>query len=101
MSSIAATTGAMSTEPSPPSTSIARRISRIVSTRRSSTSVVGWSIERRPSRSSTSRFSPAWATRSSCENARNPLVPLIVWIVRKTLAISARDPGSLSSATRS
>ena len=68
---------------------------------KSGPSVVDWSIERRPSRRSTSRLSPTCVTCSRRENARKPLVPLIVWIVLKMLLSSSRDPGVLSSATRS
>ena len=59
--------------------------------------VTGWT----PSRSRDSSDSPAWVSVSSRGKARNPLVPLIVWIVRKMREISSRDCGSCSRATRS
>ena len=98
---ICAMTSSTAMSPSTPPTSIDARISRTVSTIRSSTSVVCRSIARRPSRSWTRRFSPAWVTFSSNPNARKPLVPLMVWIVRKMLLSSSREPGEPSSATRS
>jgi hypothetical protein len=50
-----------------------------------------------PSRSLLERFSPTCATASSFVNPKNPQVPLIVWIVRNTLAKVARLCGSSSS----
>lgn len=87
------------TRPSP--ASIPASTLRTVSAIARSTDVVGSSMSRWPSRSSTRRFSPAWETRSRSVNARNPLVPLMVWMVRNTLLSRAREPGSLSSAMRS
>ena len=49
--------------------------------------VTGWT----PSRSRDSSDSPAWVSVSSRGKARKPLVPLIVWIVRKMREISSRD----------
>ena len=46
-------------------------------------------------------FSPTWVTSSSRLKARKPLVPLIVWIVRKMLDSRSRELGSCSRATRS
>ena len=46
-----------------------------------------------PSRSRASRFSPTWVSASSREKARKPLVPLMVWIVRKMLASRSRESG--------
>ena len=40
-------------------------------------------------------FSPTWVTSSSRLKARKPLVPLIVWIVRKMLDSSSREFGLL------
>ena len=48
-----------------------------------------------PSRSRESMFSPTWVTSSSRLKARKPLVPLIVWIVRKMLDSRSREFGLL------
>ena len=61
-------------------------------------------IEREPyyfSSNRLSRFSPTCATDSSFENPRNPQAPLMVWMVRKTLASVSRLAGSFSSRTNS
>ena len=54
-----------------------------------------------PSRSRESRFSPACVSFSSRAKPRNPQLPLMVWIVRKMLARSSLEEGSLSSFTSS
>jgi hypothetical protein len=56
---------------------------------------------RRPSRRRESRFSPLWVTASRREKPRKPQVPLIVWMVRKTLASVWREAGSASRTIRS
>ncbi len=54
-----------------------------------------------PSRSRLNRLSPAWVSPWSRVNPRKPQVPLMVWMVRKTLLSVGREVGSRSSETRS
>src|SRR4051812_28555324 len=98
---IVATVPATSTEPSPPEASMAASRARMVSTICSSASVRRGVRSSAPSRSRGSMFSPTCATSSSRLKARKPLVPLIVWIVRKMLESRSRERGSCSRATRS
>ena len=98
---IAATTAETSTGPSPPLASIEVSSERTVSTICSSTLVRAGVSASSPSRSRESMFSPTWVTSSSRLKARKPLVPLIVWIVRKMLDSRSRELGSCSRATRS
>ena len=74
---------------------------RTVSTICSSTSSAVGVRSQLPSRSRDSMFSPTWVTSSSRLKARKPLVPLMVWIVRKMLESRSREWGSCSRATRS
>ncbi len=74
---------------------------RTVSTIDSSASVIAGVITASPSRSRDSRVSPTWVSCSSRLKARKPLVPLIVWIVRKMLDSRSRESGCCSSSTRS
>ena len=74
---------------------------RTLSTICSSTLVRAGVSSSSPSRSRESMFSPTCVTSSSRLKARKPLVPLIVWIVRKMLDSRSRELGSCSRATRS
>ena len=82
----------------------AARWSRIERTRSTaakiapSTSGVGSNV---PSRRRPSTFSAACATRSRRVRARKPQVPLIVWTMRKMLAMRSRSSGSRSRLTSS
>jgi hypothetical protein len=98
---MAATTPETSTPPSPPLASIEVRSARTLSTIWRSTLVRAGVRASSPSRRRESMFSPTWVTSSSRLKARKPLVPLIVWIVRKMLDSRSRELGSCSSATRS
>src|SRR3954470_16516227 len=98
---MAATTPDTSTEPSPPVASMDMSSARTVSTICSRTLVRPGVSSSSPSRSRESMFSPTCVTSSSRLKARKPLVPLMVWIVRKMLDSRSREFGSCSSATRS
>ena len=98
---MAATTAETSTVPSPPVASIEVSSERTVSTIWSSTLVRVGVSSRAPSRRRDSMFSPPCVTSSSRLKARKPLVPLMVWIVRKMLDSRSREFGSCSRATRS
>ena len=95
------TTASMPISPSPPLSSIEASSERTLSTMASRvlivSAVTGWV----PSRSRDSSDSPAWVTDSRLVKARKPLVPLMVWIVRKMRDTSSRDCGCSSSETRS
>ncbi len=94
-------TASIGTSPSPPVASMLARIVRTTSTIASNASAVGVVMDCLPSRSRDSSDSPVCVTCSSRPNARNPLVPLMVWIVRNALASRSRAAGSTSSASRS
>ena len=86
---------------SPLPCSIASSSARTVSTIVSSAPAVCVVMTILPSRNRESRFSPTWVSASSRLKARKPLVPLMVWMVRKMLESSSREPGVRSSSTRS
>ena len=90
-----------SASPSRPVASIAASRERMASTIVSSAPVISAVSRSSPSRSLLSRLSPAWVSASRRPNSRKPVVPLMVWMVRKMAPSSCREVGSCSRATRS
>ena len=87
--------------PSLPVVSIVRKIARTASTIEYSEPVTRSSNVSLPSRSRPSRCSPECVRAPSFANPKNPLLPLIVWTVRKMLASRSSSPGACSRAIRS
>ena len=65
-------------------------MSRIPSISCSSAEAISWFRISSPSRSRPNKLSPSWANAPSFEKLKKPLVPLIVWIVRKMLSSRLR-----------
>ena len=90
-----------SESPSQPVFSISSRIDRTASTSVSRAPVTRSLNSIVPSRSCPRRCSPLWVIAPSFAKPKNPLVPLIVWTVRKMLASRLGSRGFSSSATKS
>ena len=79
--------------PSAPLASISPSMNRIASEVASKASMMARVTFISRSRSSASKLSQAWVTDSRRLNPRNPVVPLMVWMQRKTRAISSPSDG--------